>query len=60
MLYRITRRGLGQLAVAGAAVAVVRPAFADLPKLAPKDKYKVGFAQVESNNPWVVGQFEIS
>ena len=56
MQYRITRRGFGQLAVAGAAVGVVRPAFADLPKLAPKDKYKVGFAQTESNNPWRLAQ----
>jgi ribose transport system substrate-binding protein len=56
MQYRITRRGLGHLAMAGAAVAVVRPASADLPKLAQKDKYKVGFAQVESNNPWRLAQ----
>lgn len=34
------------------------PAFADdgLPKLAKKDKYKVGFAQTESNNPWRLAQ----
>lgn len=27
-----------------------------LPKLAKKDKYKVGFAQTESNNPWRLAQ----
>ena len=31
-------------------------AFAELPKLAKKDKYKVGFAQTESNNPWRIAQ----
>ncbi len=30
----------------------------DLPKLAVKDKYKVGFAQTESNNPWRIAQTE--
>jgi galactofuranose transport system substrate-binding protein len=28
----------------------------ELPKLAKKDKYKVGFAQTESNNPWRLAQ----
>src|SRR5688572_19500432 len=28
----------------------------DLPKLKQKDKYKVGFAQTESNNPWRIAQ----
>jgi ribose transport system substrate-binding protein len=28
----------------------------ELPKLAKKDKYKVGFAQTESNNPWRIAQ----
>ncbi|MDQ6674191.1 MAG: ABC transporter substrate-binding protein [Chloroflexota bacterium] len=28
----------------------------DLPKLKAKDKYKVGFAQTESNNPWRLAQ----
>ena len=37
---------------AGAAALIVRPALAELPKLAKKDTYKVGFAQTESNNPW--------
>jgi galactofuranose transport system substrate-binding protein len=30
--------------------------WAALPKLAKKNTYKVGFAQVESNNPWRLGQ----
>ena len=29
---------------------------AELPKLKKKDKYKVGFAQTESNNPWRLAQ----
>ena len=28
----------------------------DLPPLAQKDSYKVGFAQTESNNPWRIAQ----
>ncbi|MBG1232504.1 ABC transporter substrate-binding protein [Aestuariivirga litoralis] len=39
------------LAVAGSTAAK-----AELPKLAKKDKYKVGFAQTESNNPWRLAQ----
>ena len=30
--------------------------FAELPKLAQKETYKVGFAQTESNNPWRIAQ----
>ncbi|MFL5128531.1 MAG: ABC transporter substrate-binding protein [Microvirga sp.] len=30
----------------------------DLPKLKQKEKYKVGFAQTESNNPWRIAQTE--
>ena len=30
--------------------------WAELPKLAKKQTYKVGFAQVESNNPWRLAQ----
>ena len=45
----ITRRGLMQ---AGAGLAAtgfgLRAAYAELPKLAKKDAYKVGFAQTES------------
>jgi ribose transport system substrate-binding protein len=40
----------------GAFAASSRFAFAELPKLAKKDKYKVGFAQTESNNPWRIAQ----
>ncbi|HEY1011483.1 MAG TPA: substrate-binding domain-containing protein, partial [Herpetosiphonaceae bacterium] len=29
-----------------------------LPKLTKKDKYKVGFAQTESNNPWRLAETE--
>ena len=29
---------------------------AELPKLKKKDKYKIGFAQTESNNPWRLAQ----
>jgi ribose transport system substrate-binding protein len=49
----ITRRKLlvGS-AVGAAALTLGSRAFAALPPLAKKDKYKVGFAQTESNNPW--------
>src|SRR5919205_1848855 len=30
----------------------------ELPKLKQKEKYKVGFAQTESNNPWRIAQTE--
>jgi ribose transport system substrate-binding protein len=33
-----------------------REALAQLPKLAKKDTYRVGFAQTESNNPWRIAQ----
>src|SRR5215210_5150105 len=39
-------------AVASAVALTASLAWAELPKLAQKDTYKVGFAQVESNNPW--------
>ena len=49
----ITRRTLLAGSAAGAAtLAFGSRAFAALPKLEKKDKYKVGFAQTESNNPW--------
>ena len=55
-----TRRKLGQLAILGTAALVglaATGALADgLPKLKQKDKYKVGFAQTESNNPWRLAQ----
>lgn len=40
----------------GAAGFMGGRAFADLPPLAKKDTYKVGFAQTESNNPWRIAQ----
>ena len=43
----------GGLTIAG---FTFRPAYAGLPKLAKKEKYKVGFAQTESNNPWRLAQ----
>ena len=54
----MTRRFVLQ---AGAGAAVMgtfglRAAYADMPKLAKKDTYKVGFAQTESNNPWRLAQ----
>src|SRR3954471_6162438 len=49
----ITRRKLLVGSAAGAvALTLGSRAFAALPPLAKKDKYKVGFAQTESNNPW--------
>lgn len=57
----ITRRRLIQASAAGAGVLVlgpslVHPALAAPPKLEKKDKYKVGFSQVEMNNPWRTAQ----
>lgn len=49
----ITRRNMLIGTAAGAAAfAFGSRAFAAPPKLEKKDKYKVGFAQTESNNPW--------
>jgi ribose transport system substrate-binding protein len=43
----------------GAAALMGLPALAqELPKLKQKDRYKVGFAQTESNNPWRIAQTE--
>jgi ABC-type sugar transport system substrate-binding protein len=52
------RRTVLQVMVGGLATAglSVRAAYADLPKLEKKEKYKVGFAQTESNNPWRLAQ----
>lgn len=56
------RRDFAALAAAGVAAAAApagRAAWAqELPKLAAKDRYKVGFAQTESNNPWRIAQTE--
>ncbi len=42
--------GLGIASLASAAMA------SDLPPLEKKDRYKVGFAQMESNNPWRIAE----
>ena len=48
----ITRRSFLMATTAAGAFAVIgTKAFAELPKLAQKDKYKVGFAQTESMPP---------
>jgi galactofuranose transport system substrate-binding protein len=54
----LDRRSALKLIGAGGAMAAFsfRPAYAELPKLAKKDSYKVGFAQTESNNPWRLAQ----
>lgn len=55
-----TRRYLGQLTMLATATIIglaSTGALADgLPVLKQKDKYKVGFAQTESNNPWRLAQ----
>lgn len=48
--FMLAATALGTLAVAGTA------AMAEVPALKHKDKYKVGFAQTESNNPWRIAQ----
>src|SRR3954447_14511584 len=48
----INRRRLLVTTGAAGSALLFRPAWAELPKLAKKDTYKVGFAQTESNNPW--------
>ena len=52
-------RSLGGViaAIAFSAATVMSAASADgLPPLAKKDRYKVGFAQMESNNPWRIAE----
>jgi len=54
----ITRRSL-LLGTAALLTVAAGSAFAQgLPPLKKKDKYKVGFAQTESNNPWRIAQTE--
>lgn len=54
---RISRRAFMLAATAAGAIAIAGTvAFAELPKLAQKETYKVGFAQTESNNPWRIAQ----
>lgn len=52
----ISRRTFLLAATAAGALAAAGVAMAELPKLAQKDSYKVGFAQTESNNPWRIAQ----
>lgn len=47
--FMLAATAIGALAVAGVAIA-------EVPKLAQKGTYKVGFAQTESNNPWRIAQ----
>src|SRR5258708_13128010 len=58
-MINISGRQLGRLAMLAAAAIsfTAASALADgLPILKQKDKYKVGFAQTESNNPWRLAQ----
>jgi len=52
----ISRRTFLLAATAAGALVAAGVAMAELPKLAQKDTYKVGFAQTESNNPWRIAQ----
>ena len=55
----ITRRSLLAMTAGGIAASSLGGSLAwaaELPKLKKKDKYKVGFAQTESNNPWRLAQ----
>ena len=52
----ITRRHVLIGGAAAAASLAFMPAFGQVPPLKKKDKYKVGFAQTESNNPWRLAQ----
>lgn len=53
-----TRRAALIASVGLAAVLATGAVAQELPKLAKKDTYKVGFAQTESNNPWRIAQTE--
>src|SRR3954454_16310744 len=48
----INRRRLLVTTGAAGSALLFRSAFAEVPKLAQKSTYKVGFCQTESNNPW--------
>lgn len=51
-----SRRTFMLAATALGAITLAGTALAELPALAKKDTYKVGFAQTESNNPWRIAQ----
>ena len=50
LLGTVAATAIGLVAFASAGIA------ADLPPLEKKDRYKVGFAQMESNNPWRIAE----
>src|SRR2546423_6443203 len=52
----ITRRHVLVGGLGAATSLTILPAFGQVPPLKKKDKYKVGFAQTESNNPWRLAQ----
>jgi ABC-type sugar transport system substrate-binding protein len=53
----MNRRSFLVFAAGASSLAMIASAFAQaLPPLKKKDKYKVGFAQTESNNPWRLAQ----
>jgi galactofuranose transport system substrate-binding protein len=58
VIMKTTRRIVLQIGAGAAAFTAfgLRAAYANLPTLAKKDTYKVGFAQTESNNPWRLAQ----
>ncbi len=50
-------KGLAGLPLLALGIETIPQALAQgLPKLAKKEKYKCGFAQTESNNPWRLAQ----
>ena len=53
----MNRRFMLKMTAGAAALALgAGIAYAALPKLEPKETYRVGFAQTESNNPWRIAQ----
>ncbi|MGR3719605.1 MAG: ABC transporter substrate-binding protein [Paracoccus sp. (in: a-proteobacteria)] len=50
------RRAIFSAALAAAIAATAGSASAEPPPLKQKDRYKVGFAQMESNNPWRIAE----
>jgi len=52
----INRRNMLVTGLVAAVALTAWPAFGQAPPLKKKDKYKVGFAQTESNNPWRLAQ----